>query len=179
MIKLEDGNLKIAGNILLKGINLCFDKGNIYHLTGSNGSGKTTLMESLIGLNSFLEGKLVSSFFNDYTYLPQSSVSHPKINLKLKDISSNVYDFFPKELLEKKWSKASGGERKRALLARLFNSNSTCFIIDEPFNHLDQKTIQKIWNELEKRKIEGALIILTGHIESHSGVIEVGVDKWK
>jgi ABC-type Mn2+/Zn2+ transport system ATPase subunit len=36
------------------------------------------------------------------------------------------------------WNSASGGERQKALLSRTLLSHGKLFILDEPFNHLDQ-----------------------------------------
>lgn len=177
MITLVNVNLCINKCILLQNISYTFIAGRIYHLKGKNGSGKTSLIEGVLGLNTFLIGQIENSF-KTYSYLPQSSVSLPKMNLKLGDISNTEYSFYKKEFFDKSWNKASGGERKRALLARHFDANTELYLLDEPFNHLDLETQQLVWFELLERKTKGATLILTGHVETNEPLEEVEVSQW-
>lgn len=55
-IEVKNLNFSYNDDSIIKGVNLCFKKGNIYSILGDNGTGKSTLIDILIGLH-----------INDYT----------------------------------------------------------------------------------------------------------------
>lgn len=70
----------------------------------------------------------------------------------------------------------SGGQRKRLALARLLLRSSPILLLDEPFDGLDQATIEHICTSLKEIYIP-TMLILVSHIESqlgrHSRIIEL------
>lgn len=178
MIKIVDLSLKIDSNFILKNINLEFQPSSIYRLVGANGCGKTTLIESIIGINDFADGK-IDIKNSEISYLPQVAHQNPKLQLKLGDLCQCEFSFYDKSLFNKNWHQASGGERKKTLIARILSREADVYILDEPFNHLDQDSIELVISSLVKLKDIGKTVIYTGHEHSIDGEIIVEVKKWK
>ena len=61
-LELKDINKKIGNEIILKDINLVFESGKVYVLSGDNGSGKTMLIRLIAGL---IYGDTGDILFND------------------------------------------------------------------------------------------------------------------
>jgi ATP-binding cassette, subfamily F, member 3 len=66
---------------------------------------------------------------------------------------------FPEEMYEMPLSQLSGGQKTRALLARLLLERPDLLILDEPTNHLDVDAVE--WLETTLRVWNGALLIVS------------------
>ncbi len=180
MIKLKDVSINIDGNTILKNIDFSIEPSDVIHISGENGSGKTTLIESMISLNNFSTGQITKNLkSNEYGYLPQVSHQNPKIYLELKDICNTFYSFYPRSFGEKKWHLSSGGERKKALIAKAITESKKLLILDEPFNHLDKESTSQVIILLEELKNKGLAIIYTGHSSTIPGSKKVEVSQWR
>ncbi len=62
-IYVSDGNVVVG----IRGVNLCFDKGEFVAVTGKSGSGKSTLLNVISGMDTYEEGEL---------YIEDSPTSH-------------------------------------------------------------------------------------------------------
>lgn len=165
VFELKDFSLFTAsGNVLLKDVNLKMHKGEALHLVGENGVGKSTLILSILNKHQAYAGELTRSF-NSYSYLAQLSNKNPKLPIALRDVSSVEYPFYPKSMFDIALQTASGGERKKAMLSRVFAENSDFMILDEPFNHLDQKSIVLVKEYLDNYIKSGRSLLITGHTD--------------
>lgn len=169
LLELENLNVFFGKKLFLKDINLSIKSSTIYHLVGENGSGKSTLLGELAKDARELE----------IGYLPQVAHQYPKVHFLLKDISNVEYPFYPKELFTKEWHKASGGERKKALIAKTFSEAKDLIILDEPFNHLDKKTCKQIVQCIEDFVKNGKTVIFTAHEKLVESSVEIEVSKWR
>ncbi len=180
MIRVKNTDIIIKNKILLRDVNLEINKGQIVRLLAPNGGGKTTLMEAILGLNNYYKGSIERSFkHDDYGYLPQVAHQYPKMHLLLGDICEQEYSFYPMHLKDKTWSSSSGGERKKALLAKAFNEARDLLILDEPFNHLDERSTELVSEELFKQNKNGLTIIYSSHDIEIPATINMDVLKWK
>ena len=84
-------------------------------------------------------------------YIPQLENTEVHLPLTLRDVlaisqkhldwaKALSFGLLNKEHLNRAWNTASGGERKRTLLTRALLQNPAILILDEPFNHLDEKS---------------------------------------
>jgi ABC-type Mn2+/Zn2+ transport system ATPase subunit len=184
IIELHDLSILTSNkNVLLKGINLSIPFGKITILKAGNGVGKTQLMKNILGLVNLSSGIIKRNFNEfDYAYLPQVESVNLTLPLLLGEIASTETNFFPEGLHDRPWNLASGGERKRCLLARTFLLEKKLLILDEPLNHLDQGTQSIVSDELMRMCKNGVTIIMTGHIDTHIGdelLNIVELEKWK
>tara|TARA_Y100000385_G_C12955911_1_gene577511 strand:+ start:488 stop:1033 length:546 start_codon:yes stop_codon:yes gene_type:complete len=180
MLELNSVSVFVEGRPLLKNIQFKVKSGQIIRLVAPNGGGKTTLIESILNLRSNFRGTIRKEFSeDDYGYLPQVSHQFPKIYLQLQDICNQEYSFYPKDLFFKNWHTSSGGERKKALIAKALSEGSKLIILDEPFNHLDPVSSKQVEEKLLELAKSGCCIIYTGHEYTIAESIDIEVNQWK
>lgn len=165
-----------SGNQLLKDVNLKMHQGEALHLVGDNGIGKSTIILSILGRHEFHSG-VIASTFKSYSYLAQLSNKNPKLPINLGDVSDKEFPFYPKSLFNTGLQTASGGERKKAMLSRVFAENNDFMILDEPFNHLDQRSQAQVKEYLENYVKAGNSLLITGHHDL--GYRKVDLNRWK
>lgn len=180
MLKVSSLNLFIEKKLFLKNVNFHVKAGQVVRLVAPNGGGKTTLIESILGLNGSVQGTVELDFSSeDYGYLPQVAHQFPKVYLKLKDICETEYSFYSKDLFFKSWHTSSGGERKKALIAKAMSEAKKLIILDEPFNHLDPMSCKKVEETILEKVKAGLSVIYTGHEYKITGVQDIEVAQWK
>lgn len=181
MLKISDGKLLIPGSkkSLLSNIQFESTPGLLTLIQGKNGSGKTSFLKGLIGLDFSITN--YQKLYNEFYYLPQIENKDFLLPITLNDIAKEKL-LLNDEELKTSWQKASGGQRKKALLTNALNSPSEILFLDEPFNHLDQESIQislgKIKRLLEKKKT----IILVSHNTQDFESLptqKIDIEKWK
>ena len=196
-IKIENYTKTIKGIAVLKSINLEFESGKIYGLVGKNGSGKTMLLRSIAGLIKPTEGKVYvdnKELHKDISF-PQDMgiiIESPELlenitgfeNLKLlariKNLISEdeIVDWMKKFSLEPKSKKTlkkySLGMKQKIGIIQAIMENPELLILDEPFNALDETSVEMLRELFKKYKEEGKLIIITSH---HSEDIDILCDE--
>lgn len=82
MLKIENLNVNIKNNNILKGINLKINTGEIHVIMGPNGSGKSTLLSTLVGKENYKinNGKI---YFNDINVSEMNIEERSKLGLFL------------------------------------------------------------------------------------------------
>lgn len=169
-IWLEVGNGNGENKDILKGINLEFQKGKIYAITGPNGGGKTSIAKIIMGIyhqsegNIILEGEDISDLsvterarkgiayafqqpprFKGLTVSDLMNIALPGLdNLQLRTYLRDV-GLCPEDYMDRPLGAGlSGGEIKRIEIAQLLAKNSAISIFDEPEAGVDLWTIQKL-----------------------------------
>jgi ABC-type Mn2+/Zn2+ transport system ATPase subunit len=152
--------------------------GELLHVVGPNGAGKSLLARVLLGLLPIRAGS-VENAFTGIRYLPQMQNKAAHLPFSLGDVlrpeHPRAEDWAAIGLLESgkfalSWNKASGGERQRTLLTRLFLQPGNLLIVDEPFNHLDSGSKTKV-QALLRRTIQeqpNTSILLVSHDDDPS-----------
>ena len=169
------------GRPLLSHINYSFEPGKVYLLKGDNGIGKTQLLNTLAGIKKQSHGQIHFELTkNNLSYLPQVESRNFNFPVRLIDIGKKNTSYFPSQLNSLAWNKASGGERKKSLLARSLEDDKKLYILDEPLNHIDTKAQIDVLKRIEEHVNNGACVIMTGHIDiTIKQKIDIEVSKWK
>jgi len=168
LLQLSAVTLGFGGNPLLDGVDLVVQPGDRLALVGRNGSGKSTLMKIMAGLVEPDAGARVTGPGTRVAYLDQSpdfagfatlgdfaaADLDPAERYRV-DIAAEGLGFDP----ELPSATASGGERRRAALARLMAAEPELMLLDEPTNHLDIQAIA--WLEARLAETRAGLIAIS------------------
>jgi ATP-binding cassette subfamily F protein uup len=168
LIQLKDIRLTFGGTPLLSGVELSVSSGERVCLIGRNGSGKSTLLKIAAGLVEPDGGSRFVQPGATIRYLPQEpDFGDHKTTLAYVEAGLGPGDdhYQARYLVEQLGlsgdedpAHVSGGEARRAALARVLAPSPDILLLDEPTNHLDLPTIEWLEGELESRKCALVLI---------------------
>ncbi|XDA99573.1 ATP-binding cassette domain-containing protein [Sulfitobacter sp. LCG007] len=168
LLQLSSISLTFGGNPVFDDLSLVVQPGDRVALVGRNGSGKSTLMKVMAGMVEPDRGEVVIGPGAGVGYMEQD----PDLSgfdtlgdfavhgLEASEMyrverASEGLKFDPARPV----ATASGGERRRAALARLMASDPELLLLDEPTNHLDIEAIG--WLEAELSSSRKAFVIIS------------------
>lgn len=169
ILKLDDIFLSFGGAPLLAGAALQVESGDKICLVGRNGSGKSTLLKIAAGLVDAQSGEVFRHPASTVRYLEQAPdfadfqtvQAYAEAGLGPGDDPYRVSYLLSHLGLtgEENPKNLSGGEARRAALARVLAPEPDILLLDEPTNHLDLPTIE--WLEGELQKTRSALVLIS------------------
>jgi ATP-binding cassette subfamily F protein uup len=169
LIQLKDIALTFGGTPLLSGVELSVSAEERVALIGRNGSGKSTLLKIAAGLVEPDSGSRFVQPGATIRYLPQEpDLAGHATTLAYVEAGLGPGDdrYQARFLLEQlglhgdeEPAHVSGGEARRAALARALAPSPDILLLDEPTNHLDLPTIEWLEAELEGRR--SALVLIS------------------
>ncbi|MBN9586239.1 MAG: elongation factor 3 [Afipia sp. 62-7] len=169
LIQLKDIALTFGGTPLLDGVELAVSAGERVCLIGRNGSGKSTLLKIVAGLVEADKGSRFVQPGATIRYLPQEpDFDGFATTLAYVEAGMNPGDdhYQAQYLLEQLGltgtenpANLSGGEARRAALARVLAPSPDILLLDEPTNHLDLTAIEWLESELLSRR--SALVMIS------------------
>jgi ATP-binding cassette subfamily F protein uup len=168
LLQLSDISLTYGGNPVFDGLGLVVQPGDRVALVGRNGSGKSTLMKVMAGLVEADRGIRVVPPGVTVGYMEQDPDLSAYATLGdyaasgLPDdmgwrvaVVAEGLKFNPETPIVS----ASGGERRRAALAKLMAEAPELMLLDEPTNHLDIEAIE--WLERELSQTRAAFVLIS------------------
>ena len=169
LLQLKEIALTFGGTPLLTSAELSVSPGERVSLVGRNGSGKSTLLKIAAGLVEPDRGTVFVQPGALIRYLPQeldfdgfaSTLAYAEAGLR-PDASPHAARYLLEQLglTGREDPKAlSGGEARRAALARVLAAEPDVLLLDEPTNHLDLTTIEWLERDLDARRT--ALVIIS------------------
>ena len=154
---------------LFNNISLGINSGDKIGLIGVNGTGKSTLLKIIAGVEEPDEGQVVKGKGIELAYLAQTPLYYENENVLEYVMRGKHADSQPKakEILNKlgitnhgaMMNILSGGQKKRAALARTLVEPARLLILDEPTNLLDNDMV--LWLEQFIKNFKGELIMVT------------------
>ncbi len=166
---LRDIDLSFGGTPLLQGAFLSVSPGERPCLVGRNGSGKSTLLKIAAGLIEADGGERFVQPGTTVRYLPQEPdlsdhgdvLSYVEAGLAPGDDRHRAAYLLHQLGLrgDEAPARLSGGEIRRAALARVLAPEPDILMLDEPTNHLDLPAIE--WLEEELRGLRSAIIMVS------------------
>lgn len=167
LLQLNEISLTFGGDPVFHDLSLMVQPGDRVALVGRNGSGKSTLMKVMAGLVEADQGLRVVPPGVSVGYMEQepemtgfatlgdfaASELEPSEMYRV-EMAGEGLKFDPARPVET----ASGGERRRAALAKLMAEAPELMLLDEPTNHLDIEAIAWLENELATTRAGYVLI---------------------
>jgi ABC transport system ATP-binding/permease protein len=169
LLQLKDIALTFGGTPLLTAAELSVSAGERVSLVGRNGSGKSTLLKIAAGTVEPDRGTVFVQPGVTLRYLPQEP-DFPGFESTLAYVEDGLGPADDRHaaryLLEQLGltgnehpAHLSGGEARRASLARVLAPSPDILLLDEPTNHLDLSTIEWLERDLAARRT--ALVIIS------------------
>jgi lipopolysaccharide export system ATP-binding protein len=193
MILRAENIKKIYGKrLVVKGISLEVEQGEIVGLLGPNGAGKTTSFYMIVGMINPNEGKIILdneeitnlSMYQraqkGIGYLAQEASVFRKLSVEdnIKSIlefstlskkeqsdklESLIEEFGLGHVRKNRGDLLSGGERRRTEIARALASNPKFILLDEPFAGVDPIAVEDIQSIVAHLKDKNIGILITDH----------------
>jgi ATP-binding cassette subfamily F protein uup len=168
LLQLTDIALALGGHPLFKAVSLAVQPGDRIALVGRNGSGKSTLLKLMAGLVEPDRGARAVPAGVSVGYLEQepdfsghatlgdwAAAGLPPEEAYRVEMAAEGLGF----RADAEVQNASGGERRRAALARCLAGAPDLLLLDEPTNHLDIAAIR--WLEARLSETGGAFVLIS------------------
>lgn len=183
---------------LFEGCSLSVQSGQWWQIEGHNGIGKTSLLRILAGLAVAAEGEVhwngvplreaCEEYYAELFYLGHFAGIKPELTawenlryyqklqgLSLRDdLLWNALDkvgLIGREDLP--CSYLSAGQQRRVALAKLWLTNATLWILDEPFTAIDKKGVAELIVHIEQHCEKGGICLFTSHQTAESNKVRV------
>ncbi|NNC48460.1 MAG: LPS export ABC transporter ATP-binding protein [Sphingomonas sp.] len=178
--------------VVLKDVSMAVARGEVVGLLGPNGAGKTTSFYSVMGLVKPDAGRIILDG-NDITglpmyrrailglgYLPQETsifrgltveqnilsvleIAEPDRDARERRLDQLLDEFGLTGLRDSPAMALSGGERRRAEIARALAANPSIMLLDEPFAGIDPLSISDIRDLIVELKSRDIGVLITDH----------------
>ena len=178
MIKANNLSKSFNGNRIFSGININLEKSKVLGVVGNNGSGKTTLLKIVAGIINSDTGEINLNENIKLDFLGHESMLYQNFSISENiDFFSNISGFRIssesqneiekalglKNILGKKISDLSYGQRKKASMLSSLMSDSELLILDAPFSNLDSDSTDSFISILKTLKESGKSIIISSN----------------
>ena len=177
LLNLESVSKSFDIRALLDGVSLGVNAGDRIGIVGRNGGGKSTLIKVMAGIEAPDSGRVSKAGAVSIGLLGQTDDSDENSlvrdvvlgdlathewagNAKVREVLTGLFGGISEDLLDRKISYLSGGERRRVNLARILIADLDLVLLDEPTNHLDVEGVSWLAQYL-KRNTKLAVVVIT------------------
>lgn len=191
MITIKNLKKSYGKNLVLKGINLTIEEGDIYAFVGSNGAGKTTTIKAMLGILPFDSGDVLYDKLSirtdglkikeELAYIPDNPDIYEHLTgLEYLNFIADMYETseeyrnekireYSKELeidtkLNDKIGSYSHGMKQKIVIISALIHDPKVIIMDEPFVGLDPISTHKLKEIMKKLTKEGKIIFFSTHV---------------
>jgi len=167
VLSIENAGLVQGSGWLFRGLDIFVGERDRLALVGRNGAGKTTLLKLLAGTVTMDEGRRTVRPGARVVLLEQDPDVTAFATLRDYVMAGDAPEAYEVEALadqlgvdlERAAATASGGEKRRAALARALAEDPDVLLLDEPTNHLDLAAIE--WLEEYLQRFRGAFLTIS------------------
>ena len=177
LLNLESVSKSFDIRALLDGVSLGVNAGDRIGIVGRNGGGKSTLIKVMAGIEAPDSGRVSKAgsvnigILSQTDDLKENSLVRDVVlgdlathewagNSKVREVLTGLFGGISEELLDRKISYLSGGERRRVNLAKLLIADFDLVLLDEPTNHLDVEGVSWLAQYL-KHNTKLAVVVIT------------------
>ncbi len=171
-VKIKGLKKRYGACVVLKGLDLCIQQGEIFALLGVNGAGKTTSLECIEGLRKYDSGSIT---INGKMGIQLQSASLPEHIKALEAVrlfakwnkttldktmldALDIYGF-----AKKQYHQLSIGQKRRLHLALALTRDPDILFLDEPTAGLDVEGRLSLHEQIRQLKAIGKTIVLASH----------------
>ena len=183
---------------IFKNISLSIGSGQIKQIKGQNGSGKTTFLKNVLNIllpengEIFWEGKNIKknifNFYKEITLIMDESSSTKSLTLidninfwkgfASSIITNNEVSLLLQAFNLEKYKNTqvmylSSGEVKKLELLRLIIEQKKIWILDEPYNHLDEGSIEILNQTFVDHIKKNGIVLFASHFEPNINKLEI------
>ena len=201
MLTVQGLSYAYSDRFLFKNLSFHLNPGEVIKISGANGSGKTTLIKILTGILKNYEGKIslkneeeksLKNLSDEVFYMGhknalkenltvQENLQHDfrLLNSNKNELDSYLEKLNLKEFLFTRVSELSEGQKRKIILACCLASNSSIYLLDEPFINLDVDSQEIIMEAMDSKIHNGAAVIFTSHDQNIKNSIELNLNDYK
>jgi heme exporter protein A len=193
-------NLSFSRNEIkiFENLNLSLSNKKIIQIKGRNGSGKTTFLKVILNILEPESGEIIwqgqnikkniFDFYNQTTFIMDNNTSTRELSVEnninfwrglssSKLNSEEIFELLKKLDIEKyykiKVMYLSSGERKKLELLRLILEQKKLWILDEPYNHLDELSIEILNQTFLDHVNNDGMILFASHFDPMINTLEI------
>jgi heme exporter protein A len=190
MLLINNLSFSRNGNKIFEDLNLSLNNKEMIQIKGRNGSGKTTFLKVILNILEPKSGEIIwkgsnikkniFDFYNQTTFIMDNNTSTRELSVQdninfWKGLSSSklnndeIFKLLQKLNIEKyyktKVMHLSSGERKKLELLRLILEQKKLWVLDEPFNHLDDLSIEILNQTFLDHVSNNGIILFASHFD--------------
>ena len=175
---------------IFENLNLSLSNKKIIQIKGRNGSGKTTFLKVILNILEPNNGEIIwkgknikkniFDFYNQTTFIMDNNTSTRELSVEdninfWRGLSSSklnneeIFELLNKLNIEKYYKTKvmylSSGERKKLELIRLILEQKKLWVLDEPFNHLDDLSIEILNQTFLDHANNDGMILFASHYD--------------
>ena len=177
-------------NKIFENLNLSLSNNEMMQIKGKNGSGKTTFLKVILNILEPKSGEIIwkgkninkniFDFYSQTTFIMDNNTSTSELSVEdniifWKGLSSSklnnkeIFELLKKLNIEKYYKTKvmylSSGERKKLELLRLILEQKKLWVLDEPFNHLDEISIEILNQTFLDHVNNDGMILFASHFD--------------
>ena len=182
---------------IFENLNLSLNNKGMIQIKGKNGSGKTTFLKVILNILEPESGEIIwkgknikkniFDFYNQTTFIMDNNTSTRELSVQdninfWKGLSSSklnndeIFKLLEKLDIEQYYKTRvmllSSGERKKLELLRLILEQKKLWVLDEPFNHLDDLSIEILNQTFLDHINSDGMILFASHFNPNISNLE-------
>jgi manganese/zinc/iron transport system ATP- binding protein len=195
---LRDVTIAYGRRVVLAHVDADIPRSQVVSIVGPNGSGKSTLLKAIAGLIPLTGGEItlfdepIARMRRHVAYVPQREDVDWAFPVSVRDVV--MMGRYPRRgwlrrptaedghiaehamermgiatLARRQISELSGGQQRRAFIARALAQESDVILLDEPMTGIDAETHDRILELFDEWRDEGKVVLQATHTHIHGG----------
>jgi ABC-type Mn2+/Zn2+ transport system ATPase subunit len=199
---LRDITIAYGSHVVLSHVDADIRRGQVVSIVGPNGSGKSTLLKAIAGLVPVADGEIrlfdrpIARMRGHVAYLPQREEVDWAFPVSVREVvmmgrapqrgwfrrptaaDATVVETALErldiaDLAGRQIGELSGGQQRRAFIARALAQEPDVILLDEPMSGIDAATHDRILELFDEWRDEGKVVLQATHTTIHGGSLIV------